>query len=308
MQDQLTQIRRVTVVGALVNLFLTIIKIFVGLSSSSMSLVADGIHSLSDLATDAAIWIGVRFWSAPPDKNHPYGHGRYETLINLFIAGVLGFVGSGIGWRAIFSIISGTPSSRPEWNVFYIAIISIVAKELLFRWTFKKGKENKSAALTTNAWHHRSDALSSMPVAIAIIGEMIYPAFHYYDQIAAITVTILLLHATWRLAKPSIFEIMEATPNPALNTRIREMSKSITGINNVHSVRCRKLGGEILVDMHMDVDPNMTVFASHELTRLFHDRVIQEIPEITNTLIHVEPAHKKKSSRGSRRNRKAKRG
>lgn len=292
---QLQTVRHVTVVGALVNLILTIIKILVGLTSNSMSLVADGIHSLSDLATDAAIWIGVKYWSAPPDKKHPYGHGRYETLINLFIAGVLGFVGSGIGWRAIFSITTGAPAATPTWTVFYIALISIASKELLFRWTFKKAKSINSSALTTNAWHHRSDALSSAPVAVAVIGEFIYPSFHYFDQIAAILVTIMLLRATWKLAKPSIFELIEATPDPSISLIIEKIAKSSPAIFNVHSVRCRRLGGEILVDMHMDVCPDMSVLESHRLTQELHEKITKEIPEVTNTLIHVEPNCKGKS-------------
>ena len=289
MASQLKDVRRVTIVGAIVNLFLTIIKIVIGLGSNSMSLVADGIHSLSDLATDAAIWIGVHYWSAPPDKTHPYGHGRYETLVNLFIAGILGFVGTGIGWRAIFSILSGTSAPTPEWNVFYVAIVSIILKEILFRWTFTKGKVIGSSALATNAWHHRSDALSSIPVAVAVIGEFVYPRFHYYDEIAAILVTIMLLRATWLLAKPSIFEIIEATPDPELNAKIREIAAEMENIINAHSVRCRKLGGEIFVDMHMDVNPEMSVYESHELTRALHKKIISKIPEITSTLIHVEP-------------------
>ena len=289
MTQQLTEIRRVTIIGAIVNLLLAVIKIIIGLGANSMSLIADGIHSMSDLATDAAIWIGVRYWSAPPDKSHPYGHGRYETLVNLFIAGVLGFVGSGIGWRAIFSIISGSPAQHPEWNVFYVALISIVSKELLFRWTFRKGRTINSSAVTTNAWHHRSDALSSLPVAAAVIGERLYPGFHYYDQIAAILVTVMLLRATWQLAKPSIFEIIEASPNPELNSKIKQLASNLNGIINVHSVRCRRLGGEILVDMHMDVTPEMSVRDSHHLTQILHDEIIKAYPQITHTLIHVEP-------------------
>ncbi len=289
MSEQLKEIRKVTVVGAIVNLVLTAVKIMVGLATGSMALVADGVHSLSDLATDAAIWIGVHYWSAPPDKDHPYGHGRIETMVNLFIAGVLGLAGTGIGWRAVFSIFSGQPQSQPEWSVFYVALISVAAKEILFRWTLAKGKKVRSGVLATNAWHHRSDALSSLPVAAAVIGEFAYPAFQYYDESAAIIVTIMLLRATWQLAKPSIFEIIEAAPDQQLNVQIAGIAAEIEGIVNAHSVRCRRLGGQILVDLHMDVDPKMSVYDSHKLTQELSMKILEAIPEITDTLIHVEP-------------------
>ncbi len=289
MPDQLKTIRKTTVIGAVINLLLTVIKITIGLLSGSMALVADGVHSLSDLATDAAIWIGVQYWSAPPDKTHPYGHGRYETMVNLLIAGVLGLAGTGIGWRAVFAIFSGAPQSNPQWSVFYVALISVAVKEALFRWTLARNRTICSSALATNAWHHRSDALSSLPVAAAVIGEFIYPDFHYYDEIAAIAVTIMLLRATWQLAKPSVYELFEAAPDLQLNARISNIAADIDNIVNVHSVRCRKLGGQILVDMHMDINPNMTVYDSHKLTLELHARIITEIPEITETLIHVEP-------------------
>ena len=187
-----SEIRRVVLYGALVNVLLSVLKVSVGIFSHSQALIADGIHSLSDLLTDCAIFVGAKYWNTPPDKAHPYGHGRLESLINICIGVVLGIVALGIGWQSLTSIDKSS-SMAPGWWAFAVAIISIILKEGLFRWTAAKGKNIRSRALVASAWHHRSDALSSLPVAIAIFCTHIFPDILFLDNIAAMIVSVMIL-------------------------------------------------------------------------------------------------------------------
>ena len=287
--EQLREIRKVTVAGAILNLILAIIKIIWGSFAGSMALVADGVHSFTDLTTDAAIWIGAKYWTAPPDNNHPYGHGRYETIVNLFIAGIVAFVASGIGWEAIFSIIHGSGKSNPKWYILVIAILSIICKEGLFRWTLTKSKTIGSSALRSNAWHHRSDAFSSFPVAISAIGSYIFPQFNYFDQLASIIVSLMLYKAVWDLSKPSIYEILQTSIDPELSNSVAELAKTLPDVVNIHDVRSHRVGDRIIIDMHMFVDPQMTVYDSHRITQKMQGLIVKEMGYKTNILIHVEP-------------------
>ncbi|WP_439899327.1 cation diffusion facilitator family transporter [Photobacterium kishitanii] len=166
-------IQKVTWVGSIANIALAFIKITVGKLTGSQALIADGVHSFSDLVTDTAIIIGSRYWTAPADTEHPYGHGRFETLTNIFIGFILAIVGIGIGWDSLHSI-STQSHSQPGILAFSAAVASIVVKEALYRWTAIQAKSINSRALYANAWHHRSDALSSLPVAIAVIAKLFF--------------------------------------------------------------------------------------------------------------------------------------
>lgn len=169
-------IRKATWIGSIANIILAVVKITIGKLTNSQALIADGVHSFSDLVTDAAILIGAKFWTAPADKEHPYGHGRFETLTNIFIGILLAFVGIGIGWESLHSI-SQEQHNSPSLLAFGAAVASIVVKEILYRWTVIQAKKVNSRALFANAWHHRSDALSSLPVAIAVIANYVVPDF-----------------------------------------------------------------------------------------------------------------------------------
>ena len=177
-------VRKVTWVGLVVNLFLAAIKFIAGIYGRSQALVADAIHSLTDLTTDIAVIAGSHYWSRPPDENHPYGHRRLETLVTVFIGIALIAAGIGIGWKAI-SALQEKHVAPPKWIAVFAALVSIGCKESLYRWTAITGRRVKSAALAANAWHHRTDAISSIPVLIAVAGARIAPAWSFLDKVGA---------------------------------------------------------------------------------------------------------------------------
>lgn len=282
-------VRRVTGVGAAVNLGLAAVKLLIGWTARSQALLADGVHSLSDLVTDAALLVGVRFWSAEPDSRHPYGHGRIETTVSLSIAAALAAVSLGIVWRA-WVTMNTVHVEPPGWAALMTALSSIVIKEALYQWTLAAGKKSRCRALTANAWHHRSDALSSIPVAVAVVGSRLLPGLAYLDHIAAVIVAILLLRAAWSIAKPCVSEFMEAQCDADLYGVLGSIRQRYPAIREIHKVRCRRVGGAMFVDLHMLVDGNMSVGESHRLAEDVKQAMISGEPDVQDVTVHTEPS------------------
>lgn len=280
--------RKITYFGAAINGGLSGIKIAVGLIAGSQSLVADGVHSISDLVTDAVIIIGSQFWSIPPDKDHPYGHGRIETMVNIFIGFALVAAGAGIGWSAIQSIAAGTVST-PGWLAFFAALLSIGSKEYVYGKTVKVAKKINSRALLANAWHHRTDALSSVPVALAVAGSKIFPGIRYLDQIAALLVTAMIFKAAWDIVWPSIKELLEFRSDGEIEKRIEKFGKSITLIKEIHKIRSRRIGSSVLIDLHMLFDPVMTVEKAHAIAEEFSAKIKEREKNVDEIIVHIEP-------------------
>lgn len=287
--SQRRMITRVAAVGAAGNVALAALKVGVGLWSHSQALVADGVHSLSDLITDAAVILGARFWTAPADSDHPYGHGRIETLVNVLIGVVLALTALGIGWRGVASLAS---DSEVNLGIAALAttLTSILAKEALYQWTIRRGRAIDSSALVANAWHHRSDALSSIPVAVAVIAGWVFPDLHTLDPIAAILVAALLLKAAWEITWPAIRELSEADDDPELGERVESIALEIEEIRSVHKIRTRRVGGASFVDLHIQVAPTMSVADAHALAHSLQERVRGREPQVLEVLAHVEPA------------------
>ncbi|SMY35109.1 cation diffusion facilitator family transporter [Photobacterium andalusiense] len=281
-------IQKVTWVGSIANIALAFIKITIGKLTGSQALIADGVHSFSDLVTDTAILIGSRYWTAPADKEHPYGHGRFETLTNIFIGFILAIVGIGIGWDSLHSI-STQSHSQPGILAFSAAVLSIVVKEVLYRWTAIQAKSINSRALYANAWHHRSDALSSLPVAIAVITNYFFPTFHYLDQIAALIVTAMILKASFEILWPAILELTEAKADSDIEKQIQAYAAEDKDIKEVHAIRSRRTGSNILLDFHLLVDPEMSVEHAHNITENFKTHLLNELNEVVDIIIHIEP-------------------
>jgi cation diffusion facilitator family transporter len=279
----------VTAAGALVNLMLAAAKICIGLTALSQALVADGIHSLSDLVTDAVVLVGAAWWTRPPDALHPYGHGRAETLVNLFIGFALAATAAGIVYKGLISMTSGEVTHL-EWPALVVAGISVTTKEWLFRWTARRGQQVGSSALVANAWHHRSDALSSVPVLVAVITSWLFPALVFVDQVAAILVAAMLLRAAWNIARPSLNEILETSQDPRLATRVADLAAGFPEIASVHRIRCRRVGGATFVDLHMLLDPKTPVAVAHETAHRFQAAVREDQPQVVEVNAHIEPA------------------
>jgi cation diffusion facilitator family transporter len=278
----------VTVCGLVLNLVLSATKFAVGAAASSQSLVADGVHSLSDTVTDLAIIVGAPLWTAPSDERHPYGHGRIETMVTFLIGLVLAAVGMGLGWRAVASVPTAV-HRPPQWPALAVACLSILVKEGLYRWTAGVGRRLRSSALSANAWHHRSDALSSVPVVIAVVAVHLNPDLSFVDHVAAVIVSVLILHAAWTIIQPSFSQLVDAGATSQERERILAIAREVEGIHDVHALRTRHIGGGFQVDCHVLVAPDMTVAAGHRLAHSLRDRILDRFPDVVDVLVHVEP-------------------
>lgn len=282
------EIRRVTKVGLGLNIILSLAKIVIGWLFASQALIADGIHSVSDMATDLMVIIGAGYWTQPPDKKHPYGHGRLESLVSIVIGIVLTFAAFGIIWEAVKGF--DDPNTKlPGWPALVVALFSIVSKEWLYRWTIGIGRRLHSSALVSNAWHHRSDALSSVPVAAAVIGGFIFPDLKYLDHLAAVIVSAMLLKASWNIAAPCFMELCETGAGKEYENIIRLAASEISEIAEVHAIRTRKVGSSVLADMHIHVPPEMSVREGHEISGRLRRLILEKDTRIVDVLIHIEP-------------------
>jgi len=281
-------VRKVTWVGLWVNLFLAAIKFTAGIFGRSQALVADAIHSLTDLTTDIAVIAGSHYWSRPPDENHPYGHRRLETLVTVFIGVVLIAAGIGIGWKAI-SALQEKHAAPPGWIAVFAALASIVCKESIYRWTAVTGRRLKSAALAANAWHHRTDAFSSIPVLIAVAGARVFPSWSFLDHLGAAIVSIFILHASIKIIWPGLGELIDVGAPTHTCKMIRDIALKNTGVLQVHDIRTRFISSSIQVDLHIVVDGLISVRQGHDIADDVKARILDTIPEVLDVIVHVDP-------------------
>jgi cation diffusion facilitator family transporter len=281
-------VRKVTWIGLWVNLFLVAIKFIAGIYGRSQALVADAIHSLTDLTTDIAVIAGSHYWSRPPDENHPYGHRRLETLVAVFIGVVLIAAGIGIGWKAI-STLQEKQAVPPGWIAVFAALVSIVCKESIYRWTAITGRRVKSPALAANAWHHRTDALSSLPVLIAVAGARVFPSWSFLDRVGAVIVSIFILHASIKIIWPGLSELIDVGAPTDTRRKIRNIALKNTGVLQVHDIRTRYISTSIQVDLHIVVEGLITVREGHDIADDVRARIIDAIPEVLDVIVHVDP-------------------
>jgi cation diffusion facilitator family transporter len=280
------QIRFVTSLGIGGNIVLSAIKVGFGLFAGSIALVADGIHSLSDMVTDVAVLLGTYFGSKRPDESHPYGHGRIETFAAVFIGATLTCVGAAMIWRAAVDIAAGK-EVRLGFTVLFVALASIITKEWLYRITKKVAVESHSSALYANAWHHRSDAISSIAVVAGFVSLRL--GFVYGDQIAAIAVGLMIILVGVRVIGDCLQEFTERAIDPSTVEHIREIVNSNKQIRQWHKLRTRMVGREVFLDLHILVDPALDVAAAHEIAESLEDALHEQITRPVNIIVHVEP-------------------
>ncbi|MBR6373240.1 MAG: cation transporter [Victivallales bacterium] len=281
-------IRNITLWGMALNLALTAAKFAVGFAIKSQSCIADAVHSFSDFLTDIAVLVGVRFWTAPADKDHPHGHQRIEALITLFISVLLCLSALGMASKAIKTI--GDNNAPPaSWPLLGIALFSIFIKEVLYQCTVIVGHSCGSSALIANAWHHRSDAISSIPVAVVAIAGRIWPGLNYLDQIAAVLVACLLLRTAWKIAWPCIKELSDQGASPLELKEIKRIASAVPGVMDVHKVRTRWFGSGILLDMHILVDKDLSVEEGHRICEKAALEIKRKRPIVLDALTHLEP-------------------
>ncbi|HHS50522.1 MAG TPA: cation transporter [candidate division Zixibacteria bacterium] len=284
----ISQIRRITWIGIGVNLALATVKFAVGILGNSQAVIADAFHSISDVSTDFAVIFGVKFWSAPPDECHPFGHKRIETIIATAIGLALAAVAVALGYRAITTF--GTIGDKPTgWIAAIGPLVSIALKEVLFRRTKIVGEKSRSRAVIANAWHHRSDALSSIPALLAVVIASIRPSWAFVDNIASGIIAVFILKVSWDIVRPSIAELTERAAPESERLAIERIAFSVHGVREVHAIRTRKLGDNIHVDLHILVDAEITVYEGHEISEAVKSAIIISGPNVADVVVHIEP-------------------
>ena len=276
---------KVTLVGTASNLLLSIIKLIGGIIGNSAALVADAVHSISDLLTDVIVLITLKIGQKPKDDNHPYGHGKVESLGTTAIGFFVISAGLGLAYEAWDIIQSGAPRS-PELLAAGIALISIFIKEWLFRYTRSVGKKSSSSILLANAWHHRSDAISSIAALIGIIGSM--AGFPVLDPIAAAMVSFMIIKVGYELTLGGFRDLMDTALNEKDTQKLQTTIDDISGVIKSHDLRTRKIGEGILMDVHIQVDSDLTVTEGHEVGERVRRQLIKNYPNTQDVLVHVD--------------------
>lgn len=280
------QIKSITYLGMIVNVILAVIKIVVGYLAGSMALVADGIHSISDMTTDIAVLLGVHFGSKQPDEEHQYGHGRTETFAAAFIGAALIVVGAVMIYRAAIDMAAGKYST-PGFVVLFVALISVVVKEFLYRITKRIAIKSHSSALYANAWHHRSDALSSIAVVAGFISLKF--GFKYGDQMAAVGVGLMIILVAIRIISDCLSELTERAVDSDTIEHIKNIINDNSSIHQWHKLRTRTVGREVFLDLHILVAPDLSIAAAHEIAENLEETLDEQIIRPVNITIHIEP-------------------
>jgi cation diffusion facilitator family transporter len=279
--------RKAALVGAVTNALLAVLKVLCGWQGHSQSLIADGIHSLSDLMTDALVLFAARHASEAPDAEHPYGHGRFETIGTLVLGAVLVAVGIGIIFDAGERLFAPEELLIPEVVTLYVAGFSILANEALFFYTRHLGNLINSDLLRANAWHHRSDSVSSIVVLLGIGGTML--GLPYLDAIAAVMVGLMVVKIGWSLGWNATHELADAGLEEESLTEIREVIGNVSGVKSVHMLRTRKLGGHALADVHVQVDPWLSVSEGHRIAEVVQYGLIDKVDVLEDVTVHIDP-------------------
>lgn len=278
--------QKVALVGAAVNALLSAVKIFVGIVGQSQSLVADGIHSASDLLSDGLVYFVSRRSHHAPDAEHPYGHGRFETMATMALGGFLIIVAVGIVWDAFLRMFSPERLLEPSAITLMAAAFSILANEGLFQYTFRIGREIKSNLLVANAWHHRSDAVSSLVVLVGIAGTM--AGLPYLDAVAAIGVGLMVGKIGWDLGWSAAQELLDLGLSDERIALIQGIIRSIDGAEDFHLLRTRSLGGHAAVDVHVRVSPRLSVSEGHMISLVIEQRLKKELKEVEDVTVHID--------------------
>lgn len=293
MQTREKEIYKVTLLGSVVNALLIALKFIAGFVGRSSAMVADAVHSLSDFISDVIVLVFVKIAGKPKDKGHDYGHGKFETLATLIIGVLLGIAGIGLlinGIEDVINSLNGHKLPRPTWLALIVAIASIGSKEWLFRYTVKAGKKLDSQAVMANAWHHRSDAVSSLGTLAGIAGAMFLgEKWRILDPIAAIIVSVFIIKSGYDIIKPAIGELLEASLPENKENEIISLVTSIPGIEFVHNLRTRRIGNGIAVDLHAKMDGNLSLWEAHEKATAAEKAIRSHFGKDSIINIHMEP-------------------
>ena len=286
-QSDLLAKKKVTVIGAIVNIVLSALKIVFGWLGQSHALVADGIHSLSDLLTDALVYFAAHQGAKEADEKHPYGHARFETLATIILGIVLIAVAGAIVWDAIQRVLVDDVLIKPSWIVLVIAGLSIIFKEGLFWLTLKVANKTNSPLMKANAWHHRSDAISSLVVLIGVAIEMM--GYHYFDALAALIVGLMVAKMGFSLVNDASKELVDTALEPELIEQVKAIILGVSGVRELHFLRTRRMGGQALVDVHIMVEPKISVSEGHLISEKVRVALVGKLENLSEVMVHIDP-------------------
>ena len=299
-QSEKQKIYTTTIIGSIANFLLVLLKFVAGFIGNSAAMIADAVHSLSDFVTDVIVIVFVRFAHKPKDELYAYGYGKYETLATAIIGVLLFIVGSGIlwdgGWKIYHYFANGT-LPEPHIIAFYMALVSIAVKELLYRYTAAVGRAVKSQVVVANAWHHRSDAMSSIGPAVGIGGAIFFgDGFEILDPVAAIVVSFFIMKVAIQLIIPSLGELLEKSLPEEVQEQIRQIILSYPGVSEPHHLRTRRIGNTYAIDVHLRMDGDMPLRIAHDHVSAIERKIRAAFGMQTHISIHLEPVKKPKSS------------
>ena len=284
--DKYSAGKKSTLVSVVVNLTLTISQVFAGLISGSQGLVADGIHSLTDLVADFVVLFANHHSAKDADEDHHYGHQRYETAASLFLGVSLLVVGLGMLWSAGHKIVNPISATPISLLALYVALGALAAKELLFRYMLAVAERVRSSMLVANAWHARSDAASSLVVSVGIVGALLgYPIL---DSVGALIVGLMIVRTGWSFSWDALNDLMDRAVSEEEHQQIEQIVLATPGVLGCHDLRTRKMGDMILVDVHIEVDANATVQVGHDIALAAANQVKAQLP-VLNVMTHIDP-------------------
>lgn len=288
------ELMRITFAGSVGNLILLLFKFVAGIWGHSSAMLADAVHSLSDFVTDVVVIVFVNISSKPKDAGHDYGHGKYETLATSIIGLALLVVGVSLFWDSLHKVfdywVLGEPLESPGWIALMAALVSILIKELLFQITYRVGKRQNSQAVIANAWHHRSDALSSIGTTLGIGGAILLgPDWHVLDPLAAMVVSVFIVKVSLELMIPAINDLLEQSLPKEVENEILSIISENPNVKEPHNLRTRRIGNDFAIEVHIRVDGDMSVREAHALTKEIERKLYQKYGNTTHVVIHVEP-------------------
>ena len=280
--------KKVTWVGVVVNTSLIFLKLAAGIYGDSQALIADAVHSFSDLFTDAVVLIGLKFSNKPPDQTHHFGHARIETLASTIVGMALIGTALYIGVKASLTIYRHT-EYHPTLLALAGAGISIVFKEALYHYTIRTGRRIKSQLIAANAWHHRSDAFSSVAVFIGVAGTLIKPSWHILDAYAALLVSFFIVKVGLEILRDALREFTDTAPQPEVVGKIKQCALSVNGVVGMHDLRVRTSGGLYQMEIHIVVDGRLTVLEGHKIAKEVEGCLLEDVGNFNRITIHVDP-------------------
>jgi cation diffusion facilitator family transporter len=288
MKSKVQKAIQTTYISIIGNFILAVAKGITGVFGNSYALVADAIESLTDVFSSALVLFGIKYSARPADSNHPYGHGRAETLVTFLVVGFLLISATFIAYESIVNI--QTPHETPENYTLIVLAIIIVVKEVFYRIVSKKSKELNSSSLKADAWHHRSDAITSLMAFIGIsIAIFMGPGYETADDWAALFASFFIVYNAYLIFRPALGEILDEHVYEDMVKEIRRISEQVDGVQGTEKCFVRKTGMTYLVDLHLVVNGNLSVIQGHEISHAAKDKLMEELPELANILIHIEP-------------------